>query len=122
MRLLHTMIRVRDLEKSLAFYTDFVGLMEAGRIHIPEATLVFLTDENGHYYLELTYNQDGRDYEKGTQFGHLAFGAKNLDSIIAKVEEEGWKYRVSDEKRMESRYIFIQDPDGYDIEILEEKE
>ena len=70
MKLAHTMLRVRDLEKSLDFYTGFLGLKEVRRSPIgDEATLVFLADEDEHYHLELTYNHDGRDYELGDQFG-----------------------------------------------------
>ena len=75
MRMLHTMIRVRDLEKSLAFYTGFVGLRETHRKRIgDEATLVFLSDGESPHLLELTYNHDGPEYTLGDQYGHLAFG------------------------------------------------
>ena len=62
MQLAHTMLRVRDLEASLDFYTDFLNLREVRRKVLgDEATLVFLTDASGHYHLELTHNHDGRD-------------------------------------------------------------
>ena len=86
MRLAHTMIRVRDLDATLAFYTGFVGLKEVRRKPIgDEATLVFLTDDAGAYHVELTYNHGRDDYTLGDQFGHLAFftddleGAKRID-------------------------------------------
>ncbi|MHC4832148.1 MAG: VOC family protein, partial [Planctomycetota bacterium] len=64
MQLAHTMIRVRDIEKSLAFYEGFLGLKEARRKDLgDDATLVFLADESGAYHIELTFNKDGRDYE-----------------------------------------------------------
>jgi len=121
MRLAHTMLRVRNLEESLGFYCGFLGLREAGRKEIGnEATLVFLQDAAGAHQIELTWNHDGRDYSLGNQFGHLAFHVDDLEAVVAAVEEKGWKYRRS-KPAAGSRYIFIQDPDGYDIEILERK-
>lgn len=117
MKMAHTMIRVKDLEATLAFYTEFLGLKEVRRGVIgDEATLVFLTDESGAYAIELTYNHDGRDYELGSQFGHLAFTVPNLAEVIADVEARGWWYRENP-----GRYIFVKDPNGYDIEILQAK-
>ena len=120
MKLAHTMIRVRDLDTSIDFYTRFLGMRETRRKDLGDAVLVFLADEDENHYVELTYNKDGRDYELGTQFGHLAFTADDLDEVIAEVERRGWPYRGS-RPETGSRYIFIQDPDGYDIEILQAK-
>ena len=119
MRMAHTMLRVRDLEASLAFYCGFLGLREVRRGTIgDEATLVFLTDEAGHFHLELTHNHDGRDYELGTQFGHVALVTEDLEAVVAEVERQGWWYRRS-KPGNRSQYIFVHDPDGYDIEILQ---
>ena len=119
MRLLHTMIRVRDLEATLEFYTGFIGLKETKRKPIgDEATLVFLTDESESYDIELTYNHAPSDYELGNQFGHLAFATDDLEAVIKEVEARGWWYRRS-RPDMTSKYIFVKDPDGYDVEILE---
>ncbi|MGD8394117.1 MAG: VOC family protein [Candidatus Eiseniibacteriota bacterium] len=113
------MIRVRDLDASLSFYCGFLGLREVRRSPIgEEATLVFLSDEAGAYHLELTHNHDGRDYTLGDQFGHLAFVVDDLDATIRDVESRGWWYRQS-KAEARSRYIFVKDPDGYDIEILQ---
>jgi len=113
------MLRVEDLDRTLEFYTGFLGLREVRRKPIgDEATLVFLTDDDGHYHIELTYNHDGRSYETGTRFGHLAFHVDDLEPVVAKVEENGWWYRRS-KPESSSNYIFVKDPDGYDIEILE---
>ena len=121
MKLAHTMIRVKDLDATLAFYTDFLGLKEVRRGRIgDEATLVFLTDEAGAYHLELTYNHDGRDYDLGDQFGHLALTVDDLDAVIETVEKNDWWYRESKPGRP-TRYIFVKDPNGYDIEILQAK-
>lgn len=119
MKLVHTMLRVRDLERSLSFYTGFLGLREVRRSRIgDEATLVFLTDEAGNYHLELTHNHDGRDYELGSQFGHIALQVDSLEPVVADIEARGWWYRRS-KPEAPSRYVFVKDPDGYDVEILE---
>ena len=118
MKLAHTMIRVRDLDQSIDFYTGFLGLHEIRRVDIGgEATLVLLEDDNGGHQIELTYNWDGRDYEPGNQFGHLAFFTSDLSAVVREVDARGWWYRRS--KPDPSRYIFVKDPDGYDIEILQ---
>ena len=122
MRLAHTMIRVKDLDATLEFYTGFLGLREVRRRPIgDEATLVFLTDEHGHYHVELTYNH-GRDaYTLGDQFGHLAFFTDDLETVVAEVERRGMDYRRS-RPELSSKYIFVKDPNGYDVEILERKD
>lgn len=120
-RLAHTMIRVRDLDASIAFYTEFLGLKEVRRAHFgEECTLVFLADDAENYYIELTCNHDGRDYEIGDQFGHLAFLVDDLDAVIATVEAKAWWFR-GNRPEASSRYIFVKDPDGYEIEILQAK-
>lgn len=119
MKLAHTMIRVRDLERSIDFYTGFMGLREVRRKDLgDDATLVFLADEDENHHIELTHNKDGRDYELGDQFGHLAFTTDDLEAVVERVEEKGWWYRRS-RPDTGSRYIFIKDPDGYDVEILQ---
>lgn len=116
MKLAHTMLRVRDLDRSLAFYTEFLGLKEVRRHPLGDAAiLVFLTDAAGHYHLELTFNTDGRDYELGDQFGHVALLTEDLDAVVREVEARGWWYRHSNPP---GRYIFVHDPDGYDVEII----
>ena len=121
MQLAHTMIRVADLDATIEFYTEFLGLREVRRRPIgDEATLVFLTDASGHYHIELTYNHDGRSYDLGNQFGHLAFHVDDVEEWVAKVEARGLEYRRS-KPTANSKYIFIQDPNGYDIEILESR-
>ena len=119
MHLAHTMIRVRNLEDSLEFYCNFLGLHEVRRKDISdEATLVFLSDDAENYHLELTLNRDGRDYILGDQFGHLAFYVDDLETVITEVKERNWWYRQS-KPTASSKYIFVHDPDGYDIEILQ---
>jgi len=119
MKLAHTMIRVKDLDRTLEFYRDFIGLRETRRKPIgDEATLVFLTDDAAGYHIELTLNHGRTEYEPGDQFGHLAFFTDDLDRVVEEVERRGWWYRRS-RPEVGSRYIFVKDPNGYDVEILE---
>ncbi len=122
MRMLHTMLRVRDLEKSLAFYCGFIGLHEVRRTPIgDEALLVFLTDEDGRYHLELTLNHGQTDYTLGDQYGHMAFGVPDLDAVEAEVKRRGWEYWPS-RPELKSRYLFVCDPDGYEVEVIETRQ
>jgi lactoylglutathione lyase len=115
------MIRVRDVERSLEFYEQFVGLRKVRERPIgDEAVLVFLTDDDERYMIELTHNRDGRDYTLGDQFGHLAFFVDELDPVVEDLERRGWEYRRS-RPELSSRYIFVKDPDGYDVEIIERR-
>jgi lactoylglutathione lyase len=119
MRLAHTMIRVKDLDATLEFYVGFLGLREVRRRPIgDEATLVFLSDEDQHYHIELTVNHGKTDYTLGDQFGHLAFFTPDLKKVVSEVERRGWPYRKS-RPELSSNYIFVKDPNGYDVEILE---
>ncbi len=122
-QLLHTMLRVTDLERSIEFYTNVLGLSEQRRkvLERADATLVFLVDEQGYHAIELTYNHDGRSYDLGNQFGHLAFGVTDLDAARASLEDLGLgfdrgPYLVSEDG---PRIAFIRDPDGVEIELIE---
>ncbi|MFN2383918.1 MAG: VOC family protein [Gemmatimonadota bacterium] len=121
--LLHTMIRVTDLERSVRFYTEVLGLREQRRkvLEKAAATLVFLTDETGAHAIELTYNHDGRGYELGTQFGHFALRVPDLDAARAELSGHGVEftrgpYTVS---AGGNRLAFITDPDGIELELIE---
>jgi lactoylglutathione lyase len=122
-KLLHTMLRVSDLDQSVRFYTDVLGLREQRRkvLEKADATLVFLGDEAGHHAIELTYNHDGRRYELGNQFGHFALGVGDLEATRKELASKGVEfsrgpYRVSEGGSM---IAFIRDPDGIEIELIE---
>lgn len=121
-KMLHTCIRVMDLEKSLEFYNEALGLKEIRRRDVPEHefTLVFLGDEEGHYQLELTYNYNPeKPYVIGDGFSHIALSVEDLEGSQKRHKEMG--YEVTELKGHPGeapRYYFIKDPDGYDIEII----
>lgn len=123
MKLLHTMIRVKDAEKSIKFYTELLNMTIDKRKRLDDCELIFLTDEDGVNQLELTYNdetpKDG--YELGNGFGHLAFSVKSLDEFTEKLHSLGYKYLYEpyDLNGKGTKIAFIQDPDGYEIEMIE---
>jgi lactoylglutathione lyase len=121
--LLHTMIRVKDLERSVRFYTDVLGLREQRRkvLEKADATLVFLTDDAGNHAIELTYNHDRRDYDLGNQFGHFALGVRDLEATRVELAGQGVDFRRGPYQVSAggSTIAFIQDPDGIEIELIE---
>jgi lactoylglutathione lyase len=122
-RLLHTMIRVKDLDRSVRFYPDVLGLREQRRkvLEKADATLVFLTDDAGHHAIELTYNHDGRDYDLGNQFGHFALAVPDLEAAREELAAQGVAFNRGPYKVSEggSMIAFIRDPDGIEIELIE---
>lgn len=124
-KILHTCIRVMDLEKSLKFYTEALGLVETRRKDFPEDefTLVFLSDESGCHEIELTYNYNPeKPYVIGDGFSHMALGVEDLEGSQQKHKEMG--YEVTELMGLpgeKPRYYFVTDPDGYDIEIIRTK-
>ncbi|MGH7566586.1 MAG: VOC family protein [Gemmatimonadota bacterium] len=121
--LLHTMIRVKDLERSVSFYTEVLGLREQRRkvLEKADATLVFLTDETGDHAIELTYNHDGRNYELGNQFGHFALGVPDLEAAREELAAHGVEFSRGPYQVTAggSTIAFIRDPDGIEIELIE---
>jgi lactoylglutathione lyase len=122
---LHTMVRVTDPAKSRAFYEAlgfrFATEMDIVRDGELEATNYFFSIGDAENVLELTYNHDGRTYEMGTAYGHIAIGVDDLDETLARLKEQGIEperepYRV---REGGSRLCFVRDPDQYRIEIIE---
>jgi lactoylglutathione lyase len=125
---LHTMIRVGDLDRSVDFYTRVMGMKELRRRDVPDGkyTLVFVgyADEStGAGVIELTYNYGVEKYDQGTAFGHLAVGVADVTALANKVRAAG--FRVAREpgpvKFGTTVIAFVEDPDGYKIELIERK-
>ncbi len=125
-RFLHTMIRVRDLDKSLDFYTRLLGMKLTRRMDFPEGefTLAFVGygDEADNTVIELTHNWgQEEDYDLGTGFGHLAIGVPDIYGTCKQLESEGVRIPrpPGPMKHGGSVIAFIEDPDGYKIELIE---
>lgn len=125
MRLLHTMIRVGDLDRSIDFYTRVLGMKLLRRHDYPEGkfTLAFVgfQDEAQGAVIELTYNWGVEKYELGTAFGHLAIAVENAAATCAKVKELGGRVvrEAGPMKHGKTVIAFLEDPDGYRIELIE---
>src|SRR5918999_1539319 len=124
---LHTMVRITDPERSRAFYEAlgfrFSRDMDIVRNGELEATNYFFSLGEDENVLELTYNHDGRTYELGTAYGHIAIGVDDLDGTLGRLKEQGIEperppYQV---REGGSRLCFVRDPDGYRIELIERK-
>lgn len=122
MKFLHTMIRVRNLEESLEFFTDKLGLQETRRKEYEAGrfTLLFLATAPGEPEIELTYNWDQEtDYSEGQNFGHVAFSVKNIYEACQKLMDKG----VTILRPPRDGYMaFIRTPDQISIELLQEGE
>lgn len=127
MRLLHTMIRVGNLEKSIEFYTDALGMKLLRQKDYPDGkfTLAFVGygDEKDHSVIELTYNWDADTYDIGSGFGHLAIEVDNVYDAADKIRAQGGKViREPGPMNAGTTIIaFVEDPDGYQIELLAPK-
>ena len=125
-RFAHTMIRVRDLEKSLDFYTRLLGMHVLRQKEYPEGkftnTFIGYGSEDSNTVIELTYNWDQEEpYEMGTGWGHLALEVPDVYAACAALEKEGVNIpRPAGPMKHGTRVIaFVEDPDGYKIELLE---
>ena len=127
MRILHTMLRVVDLEKSLAFYTDVLGMKLLRRNDYPEGkfTLAFVgyTDEDNGAVIELTHNWGVEKYELGTAFGHIAIEVENAYTTCEIIKQRGGKVvrEAGPMKHGSTVIAFVEDPDGYKIELIQNK-
>ena len=125
MRMLHTMIRVGDLERSLRFYCEVLGMQLLRRKDYPEGrfTLAFVGygPEDTNTVVELTHNWDTDRYELGTSFGHLALGVEDLYATCDALRARGAKIvrEPGPMKHGGSEIAFIEDPDGYRIELIQ---
>ncbi|MDX2101105.1 MAG: lactoylglutathione lyase [Alphaproteobacteria bacterium] len=126
---LHTMVRVRDLEASLRFYRDLLGLVETRRMENAQGrfTLVFLAapgdDVSAHTgrppEVELTYNWDPEEYTGGRNFGHLAYRVPDIYAACARLQDGGV---VINRPPRDGKMAFVRSPDGISIELLQQGE
>ena len=123
MKLLHTMISVKDSDATLKFYTELLTMKLDKKKRLEDCELYFLNDEEGTTQLELTYNDKTPEngYELGTGFGHLAFSVKSLDEFTKKLHNLVYEYldEPFDLNGKGTKIAFIKDPDGYEIELIE---
>jgi lactoylglutathione lyase len=125
MRLLHTMLRVGDLDASIRFWTEHFGMKLLRRTDYPEGrfTLAFVGygDESEHTVLELTYNWGRSDYQLGDAFGHVAVGVEDIRAVCERLRAAG--VRITREpgpmKHGKTVIAFVEDPNGYKVELIE---
>jgi len=126
MRLLHTMLRVGDLERSLTFYTEVLGMRLQRRKDYPGGrfTLAFVGygDENDTAVLELTHNWDISSYEIGSGYGHIAVGVDNIVAVCDQMRAKGGRVvrEPGPMKNGTTVIAFVEDPDGYKVELIEQ--
>jgi len=127
MRILHTMLRVGDLERSLAFYTEVLGMQLLRKKDYPDGrfTLAFVGygPETEEAALELTYNWDTKAYELGTGFGHVAIEVPDAAAACAEIKKRGGTVtrEAGPMKHGTTVIAFVQDPDGYKVELIERR-
>jgi len=125
MRMLHTMIRVGDLKRSIQFYTELLNMRLLRQKDYPEGefTLAFVgyDDESDATVLELTHNWNTNSYELGNGFGHIAIGVSDIYATCEKIQNQGGRIRrqPGPMKHGTTVIAFIEDPDGYQIELIE---
>ncbi len=125
MQLLHTMLRVKNLEDSIAFYTEIMGmkLLRQSENKEYEYTLAFVGygSEEDHSVIELTYNWGKTEYEHGDAFGHIAIGVEDIYGICEQIKQKGGDvYREPGPVKGGKTVIaFVRDPNGYAIELIQ---
>lgn len=122
MKFLHTMVRVKNVEQSLDFYVEKLGLIETRRVDVPEGkfTLIFLATEVGAAEIELTYNWDSEeDYSIGRNFGHIAFEVDDIYQTCEKLMSAGV---IINRPPRCGHMAFVKSPDNVSIELLQKGE
>lgn len=125
MRILHTMIRVGNLDRSLAFYTEVLGMTLLRKHDYPEGrfTLAFVGfgPEDQEAVLELTHNWDTADYQLGDGFGHVALGVEDASAACEAIRARGGRVvrEAGPMKHGTTVIAFVEDPDGYKIELIQ---
>jgi lactoylglutathione lyase len=127
MKILHTMLRVGDLDRSIAFYTEVLGMRVLRRHDYPDGkfTLAFVgyQDEADGAVIELTYNWGVDKYELGTAYGHIALEVEDASTACDEIRKRGGKVvrEAGPMKHGTTVIAFVEDPDGYKIELIQRK-
>jgi lactoylglutathione lyase len=121
---IHMMVRVLDLDRSIAFYRKAFELDVADRFDFDGFTLVYLRNPENDFEVELTWNQgQSEPYEHGSGYGHIAFAVDDLDAEHARFKDQGLEpldiKEFFRDGALMARFFFVQDPDGYKIEVLQ---
>jgi lactoylglutathione lyase len=122
-KLIHSMIRVLDLNRAAEFYRNGFGLEETHRMEFPTFTLLYLREPESGFEIELTWNKgQAEPYTHGSAYGHMAFCVQDLEAQHTRLKDLG--YTVGDLKDLAApsgtaRFFFVTDPDGYKIEVLQ---
>ena len=124
-KIIHTMIRVLNPEKSLQFYAEGFGFAITHRLDFDDFSLIYIKNPKNDFEIELTHNKDRTEpYTHGDGYGHYAFAVENLDQMHNKLTDLGYspapikEFNKNGEQL--ARFFFVQDPDGYKIEVLQE--
>ena len=122
-KMIHSMIRVLDEARSVEFYRTAFGLEVADRLDFDNFTLVYLSNPETEFELELTVNKGTTEaYDLGNGYGHLAVSVEDVDALHAKLTKAGYAPRklvdFAPAGEVIARFFFVQDPDGYEIEVL----
>jgi lactoylglutathione lyase len=123
-KLVHSMVRVMDEARSVAFYTSAFGLKVAQRLDFADFTLIYLSNAEQTFELELTVNKGRTEpYQLGTAYGHLAISVEDVDAERARIEALGYTPKnivnMAYEGKPLAKFFFIDDPDGYKIEVVQ---
>ena len=121
---IHMMVRVLDEGRSVDFYRNAFGLEIAERVDFPDFTLIYMSRPDASFELELTVNKGTAEaYDLGTGYGHIAFAVVDLDAEHVRFKAAGLEPRdiveFNRDGALMARFFFVQDPDGYEIEVLQ---
>jgi len=124
MKFLHAMIRVKDIDKSMEFYTKLLDMKLEKTVKLEDCILYYLGDNEGQTQIELTANFENpqNGYENGNAFGHFAFGVDSMAQFGQKLHSLGYEYLYEPYflEEVNSIIAFIKDPDGNEIEIIQD--
>lgn len=131
MKFLHSMIRVKNIDESLKFYKDFLGLNIIAKKSLEDCDLYFMGEDKNSCQIELTYNYETPEngYTNGDAFGHFAFAVDNMDEVVKKAKLSGYDFlwepfnleiKDSDGNISYNKIAFLKDPDGNEIELIQQ--